>query len=136
MVAVNYLGRLGDGTVFDDCSQGSPLEVMLGTRMLPPGIERALHEMQKGEERILRLLPVDAFGAIDGDAIIVLPRFSVPMSHELEVGMMIKWQSPNAPKVVNCLVAAITDATVTLDFNHPLAGEEVEYWLKLINISD
>jgi FKBP-type peptidyl-prolyl cis-trans isomerase 2 len=134
LITINYRGRLNDGTVFDDCSSGEPLRVVLGAGMLPPGVEAALHIMQKGEERTVRLLPEEAFGAIDGEGIMALPRFSVPRAHELEAGMMIEWLSPKAPKVVNCLVVGVNEATITLDFNHPLAGEEVEYWLKLVDV--
>ncbi|MDR2107852.1 MAG: FKBP-type peptidyl-prolyl cis-trans isomerase [Coriobacteriales bacterium] len=126
VVSINYQGRLLDGTVFDDHMSDEPLPVMLGAKMVPLGIEQALHVMQSGEERTLRLLPEEAFGAIDGEGIITLPRFAVPNAHELESGMMIRWQSPKAPKEVNCLVAEVNQATVTLDFNHPLAGQEVE----------
>lgn len=133
-VLINYQGRFPDGTIFDDRSKGEPLEVMLGTRSLPLGIEEALHEMEPGEERTLALTPDRAFGQIDAEGIMELPRFSVPQAHDLEAGMMIEWYSPKALKTVHVMVAAITAATVTLDFNHPLAGEDVVYWVRLVDI--
>jgi FKBP-type peptidyl-prolyl cis-trans isomerase 2 len=136
VLAIYYRGRLSDGTVFDERCEGEALEVMLGAKMVPPGVEKVLREMQKGEERTVLLPPETAFGQIDGEGIIVVPRFAVPRDHELETGMMIEWRSPKAPKPALCCVAEITETTVTLDFNHPLAGAEVEYWLKLVDCSE
>jgi FKBP-type peptidyl-prolyl cis-trans isomerase 2 len=109
---------------------------MLGVGMLPLGIEEALHIMQIGEERELLLTPDKAFGQIDAGGIIELPCYAVPRAHELEKGMMVEWQSTQAPKDVMVLVADINETTVTLDFNHPLAGESVTYWVTLVDIID
>jgi FKBP-type peptidyl-prolyl cis-trans isomerase 2 len=136
VVAINYRGCLRDGTVFDDHSSGEPLEVMLGAHELPLGVEGALLEMLVGEERILHLPPEQAFGPIDAEGIMRLPRFAVPNAHQLEAGMTISWHAPQAPKTqVLVRVVAVDATTVTLDFNHPLAGEEVEYWLKLVAVN-
>lgn len=134
IVLINYQGRLSDGSVFDDHTTDEPLEVMLGARMLPLGIEEALHEMQAGEERTLTLSPAKAFGQVDAEGIMELPHYAVPRAHELKAGTMIDWYSPKAQRSVNCLVAEVNEATVTLDFNHPLAGQEVEYWVKVVDI--
>ncbi|MDR3052366.1 MAG: FKBP-type peptidyl-prolyl cis-trans isomerase [Coriobacteriales bacterium] len=135
-VLIHYRGSLSDGRVFDDNTQGEALEVMIGARCLPPGIEEALHEMAPGEERSLALSPDKAFGQIDAAGIMELPRYAVPRAHELRTGMRIEWHSPHAAQPVNVLVAAINEATVTLDFNHPLAGESVVYWVRLVAVLD
>lgn len=135
-VKINFRGSFPDGRIIDDHLDDEPYEVLLGAGMLPIGVEAALLEMEIGEERLLMLSPDQAFGEIDSEGIIKVPRYAVPRAHELEKGMTIEWSSQKAPKNVLVRIVDIDECTVTMDYNHPLAGESLVYQLKLVDIVD
>lgn len=132
-VGIYYSGKRSDGTVFDERLDGEPLKVLLGTKQVPKGIEEALMEMEVGEERIVVLPPEKAYGFFNEDAIIRVPLIYVPSADEITVGETIRWFSSEAcNEPVYAKVVDKTAYDLTLDLNHPLTGEELTYFVKLI----
>ena len=128
----HYKGYYEDGEMFADSTTGEPLAIIAGRGSIVPVLEEALLEMEVGEEREV-FAPL-AYGEIDESAIQTrIMKYSIPHGDELEEGMQIMWTSPQNP--VDPIPAKIIRAdeySFDIDFNHPLAGKNLTYWLKLV----
>jgi FKBP-type peptidyl-prolyl cis-trans isomerase 2 len=103
---------------------------------VPPGIDEALYQMRIGEKRTVLIPPEKGYGFHDPQGIRIYPRAMVPGGEELKVGSVVSWTNPvnNIPLPVR--VVEETPDYLKLDFNHPLAGKTLEYWLELVSIDD
>jgi peptidylprolyl isomerase len=125
-----YRGSLTDGTVFDDCND-EPHTVITGRAQVMPALEQALIEMSVGEERTLELAAKDAYGSYNEDAVQRVPTFKIPSGENIPEGETILWASPRSPKPIPVRVRSIVNQVAELDFNHPLAGKDIVYWIKV-----
>ena len=114
-----YRGSFPDGRTFDDCMKA---------------LEEALAAMEPGEERVLELSPAEAYGAYDESALQRVPTYRIPNGENLPVGQMIAWKTPRSAEPVPATVVSVENQVATLDFNHPLAGKDLVYWVKLIDV--
>ncbi|MSA62430.1 hypothetical protein GKE55_11520 [Gordonibacter pamelaeae] len=128
-----YRGSFPDGRTFDDC-KGVPHEIVLGRRQVMKALEETLSAMEPGEERILELSPAEAYGAYDESALQRVPTYRIPNGENLPVGQMIAWKTPRSAEPVPATVVSVENQVATLDFNHPLAGKDLVYWVKLIDV--
>ena len=126
-----YRGTLENGEVFDECLD-EPYEITLGRGRVMAAIEEALAEMTPGEERTLVLPPDKAYGERDDDAVQHFPAYKVPNGENIPVGETIGWRSPRHPEPIPAKVVSVENQVVTLDFNHPLAGKTITYWIKVV----
>lgn len=133
-VLVHYTGTLDDGTVFDSSSDREPLEVTLGEGMLIPGFENALFGMNEGDKKTVTIGPEDAYGEHIVELVLSLPRDTVPAHVQPEPGMMVQLAMENDEEF-DAVVVDVDDETVTLDANHPLAGENLTFALELVGIN-
>jgi FKBP-type peptidyl-prolyl cis-trans isomerase 2 len=132
MVCLEYVLSLVDGTVVDS-TEGSGLWTYVhGETKMPPGLSRGVEGLEVGEHAHLELSPEDAFGAIDPAAFQDVPRTMVPAS-ALRVGYAGELPGPGGT-LIPFRIQAIHQETVTLNLNHPLAGEPVifEVWVRHI----
>ncbi len=132
-VRVHYTGRLGDGTQFDSSRGREPLEVVLGSGQLIPGFEQALYGMSVGDAQQLNIPAAQAYGAHRQDLIAKVPRSQMPDDLELEKGLQLSAQDPDG-RNVNFVVIGFDDAQVTLDANHPLAGQALDFDIEVVEI--
>ena len=128
-----YRGSFPDGRTFDDC-KGEPHEIVLGRRQVMKALEETLAAMEPGEERVLELSPAEAYGAYDESALQRVPTYRIPNGENLPVGQMIAWKTPRSAEPVPATVVSVENQVATLDFNHPLAGKDLVYWVKLIDV--
>lgn len=128
-----YRGSLASGEVFDDC-EGQAHEIVLGRRQVMPALEEALSQMRCGEERVVELCAQQAYGEHDPDAVQSFPACRVPNGENIPAGATIGWTSPRSAKPIPAKVVSVANKVVTLDFNHPLAGQDIVYWIKLLEI--
>jgi FKBP-type peptidyl-prolyl cis-trans isomerase 2 len=131
---VYYRGGVQGEEVIDDFSTGQPAEILIGYGQIPPGIDELLLEMQVGEERIVTLPPEKTYGQHDPAGVESYARLSIEGGATLQTGDWLTWTNPNSRRRIPVRVTATTTDTVTLDFNHPLAGKHLEYWIKLVDI--
>jgi FKBP-type peptidyl-prolyl cis-trans isomerase 2 len=132
MVCLDYVLSLVDGTVVDS-SEGSGLWTYVhGETKMPPGLSHGIEGLEVGQHTRLELSPEDAFGRVDAAAFQEVPRAMVPAS-ALRVGYAGELPGPGGT-VIPFRIQAITEETVTLNLNHPLAGESVifEVWVRHI----
>lgn len=112
--------------------QDAPETLRIGTGELDAGLERALSGLTEGEHRTLRLTPWDAFGERDESLVQPLPRRDFPA--ELELNLQVEFDLPNGHRWLGTVIA-LDDDTVTVDFNHPLAGLPVEFEVQILAIN-
>jgi len=132
-VRVHYTGRLDDGTVFDSSREREPLEFTVGSGQVITGFDRAVEGMEVGEGREARIEADDAYGARRDDLVLDLPREQVPEDMEIVPGMRLELRQPDG-QAVPVTVAEVGEQSVTLDANHPLAGEPLIFELELVAI--
>lgn len=134
-VTVEYEGKLQDGTVFDSSeNHDEPLEFEVGGQNLMEGFENAVIGMEKGEEKEFQLKPDEAYGEYNDQLIKQVPKNQLPQDEEIEAGMMLVMGLPNGIQIPAQIVE-VTDDTVTIDLNHPLAGKILNFKIKLVEIA-
>lgn len=133
-VKVHYTGRLEDGTVFDSSLSGDPLEFTIGEGMIIPGFEQAVVGMSPGDSKTEHI-PVDqAYGPHREEMVVVVDRAQMPQELEPEVGQQLQIQQPTG-QAIPVIVTDVSTAEVTLDANHPLAGEDLTFDIQLVEIA-
>lgn len=133
-VSVHYTGRLTDGTVFDSSAQREPLEFTLGESQVIAGFEEAVEGMAEGERKTVQILPENAYGPHHAELVFQIDRENLPGELEPEVGQRLAFQRPDG-QTVPLTVTEVSASGVTLDANHPLAGEELTFDLELVGIN-
>jgi FKBP-type peptidyl-prolyl cis-trans isomerase SlyD len=133
VVSLEYTLRLDDGEVID-ASEEEPLEFLQGHNQIIPGLERALAGMKVGESKEVIVAAVDAYGEDDEDAYQRVERDIFPPDMELEEGMQLRMREAQSGEPVDVIIAEVDDDSVLLDFNHPLAGEELHFQVKVVGL--
>lgn len=133
-VKVHYTGKLDDGTVFDSSLERDPLEFILGSGMVIPGFENAVEGMSVGESKEVTIPSAEAYGDYRDDMRIEVQRDQIPENIKPELGQLLQLRTEDGGATV-VTVTSITDDTVTLDANHPLAGRDLIFDLKLVEIA-
>jgi peptidylprolyl isomerase len=128
-VKVHYRGTLQDGTEFDSSDGRDPLEFTLGEGQVIPGFEQAVEGMEVGEKKTVTIPADEAYGKRFDEAVQQVPRTIFP--EEPEVGEIVSLMTQEGQEVM-ATVAGLADTEVTLDFNHPLAGEDLTFELELV----
>jgi len=131
-VNVHYVGTLNDGTEFDSSrNRGVPLKFEIGDGRILPAFEKAIVSMDIGEKKKISLTAEQAYGAINSEAIQRVSR--TQFSSDVDVGTTVTGQSATG-QPIQAIVRSIEDETVTLDFNHPLAGKDINFDLELVSV--
>jgi FKBP-type peptidyl-prolyl cis-trans isomerase 2 len=131
-VKVHYRGTLEDGSEFDSNLAGEPLEFRIGEGQVIDGFERNVMGMAAGEEKTFTLPPREAYGEHDASLLMKTPKASLPADGLFEgIGVRIKLQDG---RTADGYVTRIEDESVTLDFNHPLAGKALTFAIKVVDV--
>lgn len=134
MVKINFTGKLEDGSVFANTAESQPLEFKLGEGKIIPGIESAVEGMNIGESKSVTLPPDQACGQRREELVEEVGKEQFPKDVEPKVGQKFEVpQSQGQPMVVR--VIDVSEETVTLDGNHPLAGRELTFDLELLEVN-
>lgn len=127
VVALEYTLKNDAGDVIDSSSDsGEPLHYLHGHGNIVPGLERALSGKAVGDAVAVVVSPEDGYGEHDPAGVLTVTRTQLPEDLEPEVGMMLAMQSPDG-RTLPLTVTAVTDDGVTLDANHPLAGQTLHF---------
>ncbi|MDR1712690.1 MAG: peptidylprolyl isomerase [Coriobacteriales bacterium] len=130
---VNYIGRLTDGTEFDNSyKNGQPLTFIVGSRQVIPGFDKAVSEMAVGEKRRVLIPAAEAYGAYDEKLVETVPLEGFPNAEQLPVGEYIVFSTPAGPMRVK--VVKIEDGLIHFDHNHQLAGQDLDFELELVEV--
>ncbi|MBN1929243.1 MAG: peptidylprolyl isomerase [Chlorobiaceae bacterium] len=132
-VLVHYTGTYDDGTVFDSSVERGPLEVIIGTGMVIPGFDRALLEMEPGQKKTVNIPVNEAYGPRAEELLAEIPRERIPENIELEVGQQLQLSLADGGEAI-VMIVDLSETTVTLDANHPMAGLDLNFELELVEI--
>lgn len=132
-VKVHYQGTLADGTIFDSSEGREPLEFTLGTGQVIPGFDAAVIGLSPGQSVVTTIQPDDAYGPANPEMIIEVERDRFPEDMEVEEGLELQLSGGGQQFLVR--VVAIAEDKITLDGNHPLAGEALTFKIQLESIA-
>ncbi|MGA7677554.1 MAG: peptidylprolyl isomerase [Dehalococcoidia bacterium] len=132
-VQVNYTLKLADGTVIESSAGREPLEFTLGAGQVIPGFEKAVFGMKVGEKKTVTIPVDEAYGPRRDDLVGELPREKLPSGLTPEVGQQLVMTRPDGGKTM-VTITGVSDNTVTIDANHPLAGKDLTFEIELVKI--
>ena len=132
-VRIHYTGTLTDGTQFDSSSGRDPLEFELGSGQVIPGFDNAVDGMNVGDSKTVAIPPEEAYGVRHEQLVQEVPKSALPEELSPEVGMQLQSQGPDG-QVMLLLVTEVADDTLTVDGNHPLAGQTLNFDIELVEI--
>jgi len=135
-VKMEYTGTLDGGMVFDSTTHGDhshPFEFTAGIGQVIPGFDNAVLGMELNQEKEFRIDAKDAYGEKNPDAVQKIPRDKLPLDADIQTGMMLGVQTPDG-RQMPVKIADINDKEITIDMNHPLAGEALNFKIKIVGI--
>jgi peptidylprolyl isomerase len=132
---VHYTGTLSDGEVFDSTDGREPFEFETGQGFVIPAFEETVKSMAVDEEREISIKAADAYGEYKEDMIQKVPAAEVTEFLTPEVGLIIHVMTQDGQQIP-ARITGVTTEEISLDFNHPLAGKDLNFKLKLIGVND
>jgi len=132
-VKVHFEGYLVDGTVFGSTKDEAPFEFTIGEKNMLPGFENAVIGMKKGETKTITLPPEEAYGFHKKELVSVMERSGFPKVIDLVVGKRLRVRTQEG-KYAIVTIKDITDDSIVLDGNDPLAGKTLTFKIELIKI--
>ncbi|MCI5145029.1 MAG: peptidylprolyl isomerase [Candidatus Electrothrix sp. AR3] len=136
-VAVTYTASLDNGEVIEKKYQETPLTLSIGSGMLCKAVEACLFGMEPGQKRMIRVEPEDAYGLRQNELIQEIPQAHFQGKIEPKPGMLLSLNVERDGKShqVPATVMQVNDEAITVDYNHPLAGEVIVYNVTLVGIN-
>ena len=140
-VRVHYTGRLDDGTVFDssECSEDDcgcehgPMEFTIGGGEVIPGFDKGVLGLEVGEAKTVHIPVEEAYGERIEEMVAEVPRADLPPEMHPEIGQQLEVTQEDG-QIFQVLVTDMNEETITIDANHPLAGQALNFDLRLVEI--
>ncbi|MEI7933896.1 MAG: peptidylprolyl isomerase [Chlorobiaceae bacterium] len=132
-VKVHYTGTLEDGTLFDTSAEREPLKFTIGGGQVIPGFDLAVIDMVPGEVRVTVIPVEEAYGEHSTELVTDVDRERFPADMELEIGQQLQVGLADGEQAV-VMIVDLSDTSVTLDANHPLAGQQLTFEIELVEI--
>lgn len=132
-VKVHYTGTLKDGSVFDSSVSREPLEFTIGQGQLIPGFEKAVLGLSVGEKVTTNIPSTEAYGEVREEMRLTVPKDQLPEDMDAEVGMQLQLNQPDG-QAIPVAITKVEDEQVTLDANHPLAGQDLTFEIELVEV--
>ena len=132
-VRIHYTGTLTTGETFDSSDGRDPLEFVVGSGQIIPGLDVAIPGMAVGDKKTVDVPCAQAYGETNPDARQSVPRSEIPDNIPLDLGTQLQMQTPQG-QVMHVTVAEVTETEVTLDANHALAGKDLIFAIEMVGI--
>jgi len=132
-VKIHYTGTLDDGSQFDSSEGREPLAFTLGSGQVIPGFDDAVSGMAVGEKKTVRLEATQAYGERHEEMVQQVPKSALPADMEVELGMPLQAHGPDG-QVMNLVVTGLSEESIQVDGNHPLAGKALTFAIELVSI--
>lgn len=132
-VHLHYKGTLKDGTVFDSSEGRAPLAFEVGAGQIIPGLDAAIPGMSIGDTKTVNVPCDQAYGPVNPSMRQAIPRGEIPPHIPTEVGTQLQMQTQTGETIPVTVVDA-NEQAVTLDANHPLAGQDLTFAIELVSI--
>ena len=133
-VSIEYTGTFEDGTVFDTTQGREPIGFVAGKGEVIKGFDDAVVGMKRGEQKTIKITPQDGYGERDEKLQQQVPRSVFPAEMKIDKGMGFSFKAPQ-DQVIHATITDVSNETVTVDMNHPLAGKNLVFELKVVDIS-
>ena len=134
-VNVHYVGTLDDGTEFDNSrARGNTIAFEVGSGQVIQGFDTAVEGMTVGETKSITVQPEDAYGEINPEAFESVPREVFGESVNVEVGSIVKGNNPGTGEEIIAVINEVNDNQVVLDYNHPMAGKQLNFEIELVSL--
>lgn len=134
-VKVHYTGKLNDGTVFDSSAGKNPLSFTVGKGQVIPGFEKGVTNLKLNEFKTIAIPAAEAYGPARKELVVELPRTQLPAKPEPKAGMGLMLRDPQGRQLPAKITEVKTDKVV-LDLNHPLAGKDLTFEVKVVGINE
>lgn len=129
-VAINYRLTSDAGEVLDESEPDQPLAFIFGRGQMIPGLEKKMEGMGEGEEAKITVEAEEGYGLVREELFREMPKDSFPEDLELSPGMHLRASGPHGPLTLT--VKSVQEDTVTIDLNHPLAGQRLHFDVKVV----
>ncbi len=133
-VKVHYTGKLNDGSVFDSSVNREPLAFTVGAGEMIKGFDTGVLGMKAGDKKTVTLSPDEAYGQPREDMVIKVAKENIPEDIKPQVGMNLSMNTQDG-RQVPVVVSDVSDAEITLDANHPLAGKELTFEIEMVEVA-
>jgi FKBP-type peptidyl-prolyl cis-trans isomerase 2 len=131
-VTVNYKGTLENGDVFDESKDHGPIEFKVGDHEVVPGFENAVLGKEIGDEFTVKIQPAEAYGEIDPENTQEFKKSDLKLeSYEVGMQLLFEHQHGDHSHRIPGEIVEVKEKAVIIDFNHPLAGEVLNFWMKI-----
>lgn len=124
-----------DGEVLDSSDEAGPLQFLAGYGNIIPGLEKEMMGMKIGDSKEVTVQPEDGYGELDDEAFMDVPRSEFPADMKLEQGAELHITDEDGEHQA-AYVLSFDDKTVKLDFNHPLAGAVLNFYVKVVALRE
>lgn len=134
VLAFNYVLKGPDGNVLDASERGQPLPFLEGAGQIIPKLEEEIKDLKEGDKKVVKLAAKDAYGELKDNMFMEVPKEELAHLPQLEIGSHLRLELGNGAHIVR--VSKITDSHVTLDGNHPLAGQDLEFSIEMVLVRE
>lgn len=134
VLAFNYVLRGPDGNVLDASEQGQPLPYLEGAGQILPKLEEEIKDLKEGDKKNVKLTATDAYGEVRENMFMEVPKEELAHIPQLDVGAHLRLELSGGAHIVR--VTKISDSHFTLDGNHPLAGQPLEFDIEMVMIRE
>jgi FKBP-type peptidyl-prolyl cis-trans isomerase 2 len=135
LVSIEYEGKLDNGEVFDTSKGHAPLQFIAGNKQVIEGFDNAVMGMKKGEEKEIHIKAKEAYGESNPALIHEIPKSMIKTDKEMKPGMSIVMATPDGHQIP-LLIKEVKKDTILLDMNHPLAGKNLNFKVKVLEIKE
>lgn len=132
VLAFNYVLKGPDGAILDASENNQPLPYLEGAGHILPKLEEAIKDLKEGDKKTVKIAAVDAYGEVRDNMFMDVPKAELAHLPQLEVGAHLRLELSGGEHIVR--VSKITEEAVTLDGNHPLAGQDLEFDIEMVLI--
>lgn len=132
-IKVHYTGRFDDGTVFDSSENGEPLQFTVGAGNVIKGFDQGVVGMDINETRTLNIPAADAYGPYHDEMVFEFDRNKTPEGFDPEIGRQVQMHRADGEAVVVTVIGK-TESAFIMDCNHALAGKDLIFEIKLMEI--
>jgi FKBP-type peptidyl-prolyl cis-trans isomerase 2 len=133
-IKVHYKGTLESGEIFDSSEGREPLEFVVGAGMVIPGFDQGVINMEVNETKSIFIEQDNAYGGVNEDLIMEVPKEHLPAELDPQVGQQLVSVQPDGTEIPLKIVE-VADASIKVDANHPLAGQNLNFEVTLVAIN-
>ncbi|MDW7679184.1 MAG: peptidylprolyl isomerase [bacterium] len=136
VVSMHYRLTLDSGEMLDSSfDRQEPLIFLVGHRNVIPGLENELIGMESGDEKSIRVAPEQGYSVRNEKLVQSVSTERLPDDMELEEGKVLRFQEQDG-QIIEAFITSLTDDEVTLDLNHPLAGEHLNFDIQVVDVRE